>query len=384
MPPESKILVIDDEEVVLDSCSEVLAGADCEVLTASNGADGLQRIEGTPPDLIFVDLKMPGLSGLEVLERIRARFPLMVVIVITGYATVSSAVEAMKKGAFDFLPKPFTPEEIRLIARRGLEHSRLVQQTIALRREKEMLRENFAAIVSHELKSPLSALQQNLFVLLSELEDRLSTGQREQFERLQVRLDDLVKLIHSWLRILSVDIQKLKETFQPISLEVVVAKAIETVQPHATRKAIEIQSSLGQSLPCIQGNEGSLVEVLVNLLGNALKYSFPNGRISVQARTQGSEVLVAVTDTGVGILREDLPLLFQDFARGQTQPDGAAGCGLGLAISRRIVEVHGGAIGVESEPGRGSTFTVRLPVAPAVAQVAPHSGPNPERKASYE
>lgn len=374
MPPESRILVIDDEEVVLDSCTEVLAGGDCRVLTASNGAEGLQRLEDAPVDLVFVDLKMPGLSGLEVLERIRAKFPLMVVIVITGYATVSSAVEAMKKGAFDFLPKPFTPEELRLIARRGLEHSRLVQQTIALRREKEMLRENFAAIVSHELKSPLGALQQNLFALLTELEDQLDADQRQRFERLQIRLGDLVKLIHSWLRILSVDIHKLKETFEPVSLATVVTKAVETAQPQATRKAIEIQSFVAEPLPPVHGDEGSLVEVLVNLLGNAVKYSFPDHTIALRVEARGAEVLLAVTDTGVGIVKEDLPHLFQDFARGQAQPEGVSGCGLGLAISRRIVEVHGGAISVESEPGKGSTFTVRLPVgAPAL-----DSSPNPQ------
>ena len=376
MPPEHTILVIDDEEVVLDSCTQVLASGDCQVLTAGNGAEGLKRLEEVQPDLIFVDLKMPGLSGLEVLERIRGKHPLMVVIVITGYATVSSAVEAMKKGAFDFLPKPFTPEELRLIAKRGLEHSRLVQQTIALRREKEMLRENFAAIVSHELKSPLGALQQNLFVLIAELEDQLSEDQKQRFERLKVRLEDLVKLIHSWLRILSVDINKLKETFQSVSLPVVVSKAVETVQPHATRKAIEVQSSIAEPLPRVSGDEGSLVEVLVNLLGNAVKYSFPNGKITVRAEAQGQQVLISVTDTGAGIAKEDLPHLFQDFVRGQTQPEGVSGCGLGLAISHRIVEVHGGSIAVESEPGKGSTFTVGLPVAPAV----PVSSPNSECK----
>jgi signal transduction histidine kinase len=319
---------------------------------------------------------MPGLSGLEVLERIRANHPFMVVIVITGYATVSSAVEAMKKGAFDFLPKPFTPEELRMIARRGLEHSRLVQQTIALRREKEMLRENFAAIVSHELKSPLGALQQNLFALSAELEDKLSDEQKQRFERLSVRLEDLVKLIHSWLRILSVDINKLKETFQPVALPVVVTKAVETVQPHATRKAIEIQPTLAEPLPAISGDEGSLVEVVVNLLSNAVKYSHPESKISVRVQTEGTDVRLAVRDTGVGIAKEDMAHLFQDFSRGQSQPEGVSGCGLGLAISRRIVEVHGGTIGVESEPGKGSTFTVRLPVRPVVLD----STPNPESK----
>jgi signal transduction histidine kinase len=374
--PEYTILVIDDEEVVLDSCTEVLAGRECQVLTAGNGAEGLKRLEEVQPDLIFLDLKMPGLSGLEVLERIRAKHPLMVVIVITGYATVSSAVEAMKKGAFDFLPKPFTPEELRLIARRGLEHSRLVQQTLALRREKEMLRENFAAIVSHELKSPLGALQQNLFALSAELEDKLSEEQKQRFERLTVRLEDLVKLIHSWLRILSVDINKLKDTFQPVALPVVVSKAVEIVQPHATRKAIEIQPTLVEPLPTIQGDEGSLVEVVVNLLSNAVKYSHPESKITVRAEVQGPQVLLTVSDTGVGIAKEDMAHLFQDVGRGQKQPEGVSGAGLGLAISHRIVEVHGGAISVQSEPGQGSTFTIRLPVPPA----APVVSPNSERK----
>jgi len=374
--PKHKILVIDDEEVVLDSCTQVLDGGDCRVTTANNGAEGLKRLEELQPDLIFLDLKMPGLSGLEVLERIRAKQPLMVVIVITGYATVSSAVEAMKKGAFDFLPKPFTPEELRLIARRGLEHSRLVQQTVALRQEKEMLRENFAAIVSHELKSPLGALQQNLYALMGELEDKLSEEQQQRFTRLQTRLDDLLKLIHSWLRVFTVDINRLKDTFKPISMAEIVAKAVETVQQHATRKAIEIETAVGEALPRINGDEGSLTEVLVNLMGNAVKYSFPNHKIRVWAEAQNSEVLVSVADTGVGIAKEDLPHLFQDFSRGQAQPEGVSGCGLGLAISRRIVEMHGGSITVESEPGKGSTFMIHLPV----GQGATESSPTPQHK----
>jgi len=281
----------------------------------------------------------------------------------------------MKKGAFDFLPKPFTPEELRLIARRGLEHSRLVQQTVALRREKEMLRENFAAIVSHELKSPLGALQQNLYGLVGELEEKLSEEQQQRFTRLQARLDDLLKLIHSWLRVFTVDINKLKETFRPLGVGEVVAKAVDSVQPHAMRKAIEIQTSVANALPPVNGDEGSLTEVLVNLMGNAVKYSFPNKKIHVRAEARNSEVLLSVADTGVGIAQEDLPHLFQDFVRGQSQPEGVSGCGLGLAISRRIVEVHGGSIAVESESGKGSTFTIHLPAGQGAAQ----SSPTPER-----
>jgi len=119
--PRQKILVIDDEEVVLDSCLAILAGGDYETTTATSGEEGLRLAAELTPDLVFVDVKMPGLSGLEVLERLRAADSAIVAIVITGYATVSLAVEAMKRGAFDFLPKPFTPAEFRETTRRGLE-----------------------------------------------------------------------------------------------------------------------------------------------------------------------------------------------------------------------------------------------------------------------
>ena len=117
----TRILVIDDEEVVLDSCLAILAGGGYDTTTATHGEEGLRLAGETSPDLVFVDVKMPGLSGMEVLERLRAADPSTVAIIITGYATVSLAVEAMKRGAFDFLPKPFTPEEFREMVRRGLE-----------------------------------------------------------------------------------------------------------------------------------------------------------------------------------------------------------------------------------------------------------------------
>ncbi|MCX7722572.1 MAG: hybrid sensor histidine kinase/response regulator [Verrucomicrobiae bacterium] len=370
MEQRRKILVIDDEEVVLDSCTQVLSSPNCTVLTAGNGEQGLRLVDEANPDLVFLDLKMPGLSGMDVLERIRAKYPLMVVIVITGYATVSSAVEAMKKGAFDFLPKPFSPEELRLITKRGLEHCDLVRQTAALRREKELLRENFAAIVSHELKSPLAAIQQNLYALAAELEDKLTDPQKDLFARLKSRLDDLLKLVNMWHRVLSVDPAKLKETFKPVSVHAVISKAVETVRAHAVRKNVQIQTELAPELPPAYGDESSLVEVLVNILNNAVKYSYPNGTVTVRAVRLDNLLAVSVIDQGVGIPKEDLPFIMQDFGRARHQPEGATGTGIGLTVSRRIVEAHGGSITVESELGKGSTFTIRLPIALATPGAA--------------
>src|SRR4030066_852723 len=140
MESKSKILIIDDEEVVLDSCTQILKGGNHQIATAMGGDLGLKLIRDFQPDLVFIDLKMPGISGFEVLEKIHGLDPTIVTLVITGYATVDSAVEAMKNGAYDFLPKPFTPDEFRLITQRGLDKRRLVLETISLRREKEMLR----------------------------------------------------------------------------------------------------------------------------------------------------------------------------------------------------------------------------------------------------
>jgi two-component system sensor histidine kinase/response regulator len=358
---ENQILIIDDEEVVLDSCALILEGSGYPLATAANGQLGLQRMQELHPDLVFVDLKMPGMSGFEVLEKIGAFDASIVVIVITGFATVSSAVEAMKKGAYDFLPKPFTPEEFRIIVRRGLEKRRLVLETIALRREKEMLREQFAAIVSHELKAPLGAVQQNLFVLASELSGQLSGAQNQRLERMQAKIQDLINLILTWLRVLSVDVKKIQENFKPTAVAEVVAKALDTVQPQAVRKDLELVPSLPAAPGYVSGDEGTLVEVLVNILGNAVKYSRVGGRVSVKAETAGDDLLLAIADTGVGISKEDLPHVFDDFYRGQAGLASEQSSGLGLAIARRLVEAHNGSIAVESELGQGSTFTIRLP-----------------------
>jgi len=362
MDDKAKILIIDDEQIILDSCVQILESGGHEIVTANNGTLGLERLEEFQPDIVFVDLKMPGISGFEVCQNICQSDPTIVVVVITGYATVDSAVEAMKKGAFDFLPKPFTPDELRVITRRGLEKRKLVLETIALRREREMMREHFAAIVSHELKSPLGAVQQNLYFLADELSDKLNPSQKRQLERSQARISDLMKLIHTWLRVMSKDIDNIRENFETLSVATIVNKAVESVQPHAIRKGIEIPVILEQPLGQVYGDEGTLVEALINLIGNAVKYSHLDSQVLVKAEEEEHTIHISVTDTGVGIPKEDIPYIFNDFYTAQNAPKDAKGSGLGLAITRRIVEAHDGTISVESEPGQGSKFTIHIPV----------------------
>ncbi|MGB3703619.1 MAG: response regulator, partial [Anaerolineales bacterium] len=333
MDTRSKILVIDDEEIVLDSCIAILSGGNYEILTAENGLRGISLLEEFRPDLIFVDLKMPGISGFEVIEKIQEIDPAIVTIVITGFATIGSAVEAMQRGAFDFLPKPFTPDELRLITSRGLEKRKLVLETLALRREKELLREHFAAIVSHELKSPLAAVQQYLFSLSSELSDQLSEDQQRRFERIQTRIGELMNLIHTWLRAISVDVDTIKEKFQPTSIPSVISKAIESIQPHACRKDISIQSFIAEDVPLVDGDEGTLVEAIVNIVGNSVKYSPSGSQVDISACLKDGQVVVQIQDNGIGISKEDLPLIFVDFYTSSDANKTERGSGVGLALT---------------------------------------------------
>jgi two-component system sensor histidine kinase/response regulator len=361
MENKAKLLFIDDEEIVLDSCSQILIDSGHQISTTNDGSKGLEMIAEIHPDLVFVDLKMPGISGFEVIEKIHQVDPTIVSIVITGFATVSSAVEAMKIGAYDFLPKPFTPDELRLITKRGLEKRKLILETIALRREKEMLRDHFAAMVSHELISPLSSVQQNLYVLKDELPDTLPDDQLQRFGRIQARVEDLLKLIHTWLRVISVDINKIQESFVPVSVSPIISKAIESIEPQAIRKDIDIHLSIDEPIRSIDGDEGTLVEALINIIGNAVKYSHPGSQVLVSAEESENEVLIKVTDNGIGISPEDLPYIFDGFYIGEGATAGEKSHGLGLTITRRIIEAHNGEINVESEIGKGSTFIIRLP-----------------------
>jgi len=362
MDNRSKILIIDDEDIVLDSCCQILKNGTFDIATAKNGEEGLEVLKEFKPDLVYVDLKMPGISGFEVLDQIHEFDPTIVTIVITGFATVSSAVEAMKKGTYDFLPKPFTPDELRLITKRGLERRELILETITLRREKEMLREHFSAIISHEIKSPLGALQQNLYVFSSDLSEKLTEAQKTKLKQLQSRIDDLIKMVNTWLRAISVDISSIREKFSPITVSKVVEKAIEDVKSHAIRKSIDIHSTMPEDQITVIGDEVTLVEAVVNILSNAVKYSRIDNTVHLDVKRQVDQVLISVKDHGVGIAQDDLPHIFEDFYTGKTKAEGERRSGVGLSITRRIIEAHDGTISVDSELGKGSTFVIQLPV----------------------
>jgi signal transduction histidine kinase len=356
------VLVIDDEESMRDSCCLILAKEGFTTDSAPNGESGLEKIQASPPDFVLIDLKMPGIGGLEVLEKVKEINPDTIPIVITGYATVESAVEAMKRGAYDFLPKPFTPEELRLIIRRGIERKKLIQEAEALRREKKLIEENFITMVSHQLRSPLVAIAQYFEVIMGGMVGEVSAQQKEMLAKAKTRLEGLLDLINDWLNIARMNGGQLVERLQPTPLEPMLAKQIDLLQPltQASHISLSLASSPGNTT--VLGDEETLEQVFSNLITNAIKYNRPNGKVEVFIKEDEHQVKVDVTDTGVGIAQEHIPFLFDQFYQiDRSKRTGDKGSGLGLTIAKKIIDSHGGTIEVTSESGVGTTFSVIFP-----------------------
>ena len=174
-----KILVIDDEESMHDSCRQVLSREGYSIDTAFDGGKGMRYVRENRPDLVILDFKLPYENGKNLLQEISLIDSTIVMVVITGHATIESAVEAMKLGASDFLPKPFTPDELRMIVKRGLEKRDLLVKAWKLEEENVRLRENFVAIITHEMRSPLVAVEQYLQVLIGGIAGALAEKQRD-------------------------------------------------------------------------------------------------------------------------------------------------------------------------------------------------------------
>ncbi len=358
------VLVIDDEESMRDSCCQILTKDGYLCADAKDGLIGLEKTEELKPDLVLIDLKMPGINGLEVLGKVKKIDPNIIPVVITGYATVESAVEAMKKGAYDFLPKPFTPEELRIIIRRGMERRKLTLEAETLRREKRLLEENFITMVSHQLRSPLVSILQYFETLLAGMAGRVPDKQKEMIVRAKKRLERLLNLISDWLDMARINGGSIVRKFKPLSLKGLLKKLVEFMHPLARENGISLKLEVLSDNALIQADRETLEQAFSNLINNALEFNRPNGSVKILIKEERDSVITEIQDNGIGIAKEHLPLIFDQFYR-EDRKEGQkkGGTGLGLSIAKKIVGAHGGSIQVSSELGKGSTFTVFLPKA---------------------
>jgi two-component system sensor histidine kinase/response regulator len=367
--PNSVIFVIDDDAIIRLSCEQILQKSGYQVRTYGNGHEGIERLKEVHPPLLVVDIKMPELDGFEVIKRVRKIDPEVVIIVITGYATIETAVDAMKMGAYDFLPKPFTPNELRLIIERGFERWRLVQEAKLLRKQKEEVERKFITLVSHQLKGPLGAVKQYLDVLSYTCRNQLPNETLEWISRSRTRIEEMIGLIQDWLMLAKVDGGALCDVSASSDVGRIVAAIIQEHQALPSSE-VQIRAELPPSLPHARGDAVSLNMLIGNLMSNAVKYNKPGGKVVVRASGDDKWITLEVRDTGIGIPQELRSHLFEEFYRVKTpETQDIPGTGLGLVICKKILDELGGSIAVDSREGEYTVFTVRLPVAPQKQEI---------------
>ncbi|UCG58627.1 MAG: hybrid sensor histidine kinase/response regulator [Phycisphaerales bacterium] len=362
MQEQATVLVIDDERAMRDACCQALSRDGYKTETAEDAETGLQKARQKEPDVVLADLKMPGMGGMELLERIRDIDAHIVSIVITGYATIESAVEAMKRNAYDFLPKPFTPDHLRIVIRRALERRRLSIEREQLQQEKEIMKRNFVTLVSHQLRSPLTSVKQYFGVILGGYAGEVVSKQKQMIEKAGSYVDNLIQIIDDWLEISRIEAGNFAGRFEAIALAPILSDTLRLLKPSAEAKRVTLEMNSRDELPVVEGDPNSLKQAFANLINNGIKYNREGGMVIVSVGEEAHDLVVEVSDTGVGISEDDIPFIFDEFFRVKSKETrGISGTGLGLPIAQRIIEGHNGFIRVASEVDKGSTFSVFLP-----------------------
>ncbi len=366
-PAESTgpIIVIDDDAAMRRACEAALTRAGYAVEVFADGPSGLKRIEEAGAGLIVVDLKMPGMGGMEVIKRAKRLNSDIVAIVITGYPTIDTAVEAMKTGAYDFLPKPFTAEELRVIIARGEERRLLAIEAKRLREERRAQAHKFITFVSHQLQSPLGAVQQYLDVLRYQAGDSMPEQHRLWIDRSAKKVTEMLAIIGDWLTISKVEGGRLATERCPVLWQELTPEILENHATVAESHQVTTIDEVPADCPPVIGDAIALRMLLSNLVVNAVKYNKPGGEVRVKAEADQAEVSLSVSDTGRGIASDQQEHVFEEFYRAAGgSAAGTTGTGMGLPICKKIAEELDGRITLDSRPDEGSTFTVILPRSP--------------------
>ncbi len=376
---KGNILVVDDESGIRRGCQRVLEPEGYNVETAVSLQEARQKIQEFPYDLILLDVMMPDGRGIDLLAPICARDPETVAIIITGFATIEMAVEAIKRGAYNFISKPFTADQLLMAVNQGMEKRHLSlearrlqaieQEAKALAQAKEEaerlseFKSRFTFIVAHELRSPVGGAQSLLRTLTRGMAGNLTEKQQEILRRIEIRLDQLMALINDLLDLAASKTMTAEETLRPIAISQLLREAVERFTVEAEHKQIALHLTLPEDSILVPATEQGLVLICNNLLSNAIKYTPAGGEVWVQLQADPPEhVTISVRDTGIGIPQSAMPHLGEEFYRAENaRGSPAIGTGLGLSIVRQIVASFAGSLHITSEEGKGSTFKVVLP-----------------------
>jgi two-component system sensor histidine kinase/response regulator len=410
------VLVVDDEESVAVTMGAILEMDGYDVSISTSGADAMKRLHESEFDLVLTDLRLDDTDGLTIITEVCRLQPETVSIVLTGYASLESAIKALREGAYDYLIKPCDVDELRAVVARGIERRQLgiqlksrlaeletandtirelnmdlqrrideatqelqqlyrsAQAHVKQLEELDRLKSRFLSMASHELKTPLTSISGLAQVLLRRMRRRLDEGrpddqewQNEQLahvdrlELLNSQTGRLGRLVDELLDVSRIESGKLEFDWAPVDLRQLVREVAARLQPATTQHTIEVDFD-GTSDGVVTADRDHLEQVLDNLVSNAIKFSPDGGTIVVALRSNGRNAELSVSDPGVGIPAHQLEAVFGLFYQAADPVSRrTGGMGLGLYISKEIITRHNGRIWAESAPGHGSTFSISLP-----------------------
>ena len=366
-----QVMVVDDEPDMRRAVERTLNGfvhrdeetgycVGCQVVHAESAERAWELAVTVKPDIMLLDHGLPGMTGIELLERIANQALDILVIVITGYPTLANAVRATKLGAFDFLAKPFTPEELQSVVRKSAEHIALQRQIRRITQERRSVRYEFLTSLAHQLEEPLSEVEDHLQAIRDPHRSAGDTGRQAAAERSLDRLDGMRKLIHDLLELTRIESGKRKRHLAQVDVAAIARKAAETISALAQPVGVSVDVHAPSSLDMLA--DADEIEIIINkLLSNAVTYNRPNGTVEISCERRDDAIVITVRDTGIGMSSEETGLLFREFSRVRNpRTIDIPGSGLGLSAVKRLAELYDGSVGVHSEPGVGSAFTVTL------------------------
>ncbi len=368
------VLVVDDEDCIRELCEDVLPMWGYEVDTAEDGFQGIDKAKTGKYQVVLTDIKMPECDGLTVLEKVKAYDPQIEIIVMTAYGTIETAVNAMKKGAYDFIMKPLSLNQMQAVLSKCVEKIELTSKNKELtelnRRLRELneMKEKFITITSHELRTPVCSITGFVELIKYSLSGILEDKPETLLSELETIVKGLADIVSDMHDLAAMDMGGFKLTKENLNLVDIAQHVKNEFFPILKDRQlpIEIHSPEVLTHKC---DKRRIRQALRELVQNSVKFTPDKGKIDILLSQENNRTIISVKDTGIGIPPDRIDTIFEKFYEVQdstlhSSSDTAfmgGGLGVGLSLVKEIVISHGGTVSVTSQSGKGSTFTMELP-----------------------
>ncbi len=368
-----KLLIVDDEPGIRTGVMRSLRNYNVcfpfmeedfgfDIIEAETGEKAIEIMNTQHIDIVLLDNQLPGISGIEVLDDIRKKDLDVSVMMITSYASLDLAIKATNNGAYNFLPKPFTPQEIRAAIEGITKNLYLKRMTRKLNHEGKQIRFQFLSVLSHELKSPINAIEGYLRIMQEKQAGDKIEDYNMMINRSIERLKGMRSLIMDLLDLTKIESGRRTREIKSIDLHEVAKIVVDTVEPLAIQRNIKVYLDAEENL-IINADSYEIEVLLNNFVSNAVKYNRENGEVYLNIKKHDDHVRIIVEDTGIGMTEEETALLFKDFVRIKNEKTrNISGSGLGLSIAKKMLDIYNGTVEIESTPDVGTKFIIKLPL----------------------